>query len=131
MKQYKQFKGVYEKPKGKRFSLFTRNLVPGKKVYDEFLFKDKGIEFREWNHNRSKLAAALMKGVKEIGIKENDFILYLGAASGTTASHISDMFSRISRVKSIECEIIFWAADFSRSISWFTFFLSGKEVIVC
>ncbi len=91
MKQFKQFKGVYEKPKGKHFVLLTKNLTPGKKVYGENLVKEKGAEFREWDPNRSKLAAALMKGVKEVGIKENDFILYLGAASGTTASHISDV----------------------------------------
>ncbi len=91
MKQFKNFKAVYEKPRGKRFILLTKNIVPGKKVYDEPLIKDKGIEYREWNPNRSKLAAALMKGINDIHIKENDYILYLGAASGTTASHLSDI----------------------------------------
>ncbi len=102
MKQFKNFKGVYEKPRGKRFSLFTRNLTPGKKVYDEFLFKDKGVEFREWNPNRSKLAAALMKGISQIGIKENDFVLYLGAASGTTPSHISDIIGNNGFIYAID-----------------------------
>jgi len=91
MKQFKNFKGVYERPKGKRFSLLTKNLVPGKRVYGENLRREKGVEYREWDPNRSKLAAALMKDIKEIGIQEGSYVLYLGAASGTTPSHISDI----------------------------------------
>jgi fibrillarin-like pre-rRNA processing protein len=91
MKQFKNFKEVYERPKGKRFSLLTKSLNPGKRVYGENLRREKGVEYREWDPNRSKLAAALMKGVKEIGIQEGSYVLYLGAASGTTPSHISDI----------------------------------------
>ena len=94
MKQFKNFKGIYETQKGKRLVLLTKNLVPGKKVYGENLIRDGGIEYREWDPSRSKLAAALMKGASQIGIKENDFVLYLGAASGTTVSHISDIIGK-------------------------------------
>jgi fibrillarin-like pre-rRNA processing protein len=48
-------------------------------------------EFRVWDPYRSKLCAAIIKGLKEFPIKKNSKILYLGAASGTTASHISDI----------------------------------------
>jgi len=89
-----KFKGIYELKKGKRAILLTKNLVPGKKVYEERLYTEKGTEFREWDPKRSKLAAAILKDIKEIGIKKDDIILYLGAASGTTASHISDIIGK-------------------------------------
>ncbi len=117
MKQFKNFKGVYERPRGKRFSLLTKNLVPGKRVYGENLRREKGVEYREWDPNRSKLAAALMKGISQIGIKENDYILYLGAASGTTPSHISDIVGNKGFVYAIDFaprvvrELVFLSKD--------------------
>ena len=42
--------------------LFTRNLVPGMRVYGEGLFRERGTEYREWVHTRSKLAAYLKLG---------------------------------------------------------------------
>lgn len=71
--------------------LATRNIVPGHRVYGEKLFKWGEAEYREWNLYRSKLAGALANGLKEQPIREGDKILYLGVASGTTASHISDI----------------------------------------
>ena len=69
----------------------TLNLVPGERVYDEKLIKLKGLEYRVWNPRKSKLSAALMKKIKNFPFKENSKVLYLGAASGTTVSHISDI----------------------------------------
>ena len=37
----------------------TKNLDPGRKVYDEDLIDVKGVEYRTWNPYRSKLAAAI------------------------------------------------------------------------
>lgn len=88
-----RLQGIYEAEKGKK-KLFTINLSPGKKVYDESLIKDKGIEYRTWNPKKSKLAAAIMKGASQIGIKPNSTVLYLGCASGTTASHVSDIVGK-------------------------------------
>lgn len=93
MKETK-FKGIYELKIGKRSILLTKNLVLGRKVYEEKLLREKGTEFREWDPKRSKLAAAILKDVSEVGIKNDDVILYLGAASGTTASHISDIIGK-------------------------------------
>ncbi|MFB6190628.1 MAG: fibrillarin-like rRNA/tRNA 2'-O-methyltransferase [Candidatus Nanohaloarchaea archaeon] len=70
--------------------LFTENPVPGEKVYGEELVNSSDKELREWNPSRSKAAAALKKGV-ELEISKNDEMLYLGAASGTTVSHFSDI----------------------------------------
>lgn len=71
----------------------TENLVPGVSVYGEQLIKDqsKDVEYRIWNPNRSKLAAGLMNGLSSLDIHKDDKILYLGASTGTTVSHISDI----------------------------------------
>ncbi len=71
--------------------LYTKNLTPGKTVYGERLIKQDNVEYREWDPRRSKLCAAILKGAKGIDIRQGDIILYLGAASGTTSSFISDI----------------------------------------
>ena len=91
--EHRQLKGIYESEKGKK-RLFTINLSPGKKVYDEALIKEKGIEYREWNPRKSKIAAAIMKGASQIGIRPGSIVLYLGCASGTTCSHVSDIVGK-------------------------------------
>lgn len=72
--------------------IFTENpkSCKGLKVYNEKLIKYKENEFRSWNPYRSKLAAAILNGLS-IKIKPNSNVLYLGAATGTTVSHISDI----------------------------------------
>lgn len=78
--------------KGKvRSTFYTKNLVPGKAIYGEKLKKQGKDEFREWSSRRSKLGAALVKGVSQLGIKPGSNVLYLGCATGTTASHVSDI----------------------------------------
>ena len=70
---------------------YTRNLVPNDSTYWEVQRKIGGIEFRYWNPEKSKLAAFLVKKGKIFPFEVNSTILYLGAASGTTVSHISDI----------------------------------------
>ena len=70
---------------------YTRNLVPSDSTYWEVQRKIGGIEFRYWNPKKSKLAAFLVKKGKFFPFKLNSTVLYLGAASGTTVSHISDI----------------------------------------
>ena len=48
---------VYED--SNRRNIYTVNLVPGKKVYEEFIAKQNNIEYREWDPHSSKLAAAI------------------------------------------------------------------------
>ena len=70
--------------------LATRNLTPGISVYGEELITED-VEYRLWNPRRSKLSAAILNGLKNLNI-DNDFkVLYLGASTGTTVSHISDI----------------------------------------
>ncbi|TKJ17281.1 fibrillin [Candidatus Woesearchaeota archaeon B3_Woes] len=85
---------VYEEEKGRKKYLYTLNLTPGKKVYDERLVKQSDGEYREWNHRKSKLGAAILKGCPNIGIRKKDVVLYLGASTGTTPSHISDIVGK-------------------------------------
>jgi len=63
--------------------LFTENLecCIGEQVYNERLVKHKDKEFRSWNPYRSKLAAAILKGL-DFEIKPDSKVLYLGAATG-------------------------------------------------
>ena len=89
--QEHKFQGVYTARKGKRTLFVTKNLVPGRKVYGEDLIKDGKNEYRVWDIKRSKLGAALAKQVSQLGIYPGSKVLYLGASTGTTPSHVSDL----------------------------------------
>lgn len=82
--------------------LATCNLVPGRNVYGEFLVKHEAAEYRVWDPYRSKLAAAIMNGLETVPIKKGHAALYLGAASGTTASHVSDIVGDKGHVYCVE-----------------------------
>jgi fibrillarin-like pre-rRNA processing protein len=82
--------------------LATRNLTLGRTVYGERLVRFKKVEYRVWDAFRSKLAAAILKGVKVVPIVAGGSVLYLGAASGTTPSHVSDIVGEAGRVYCVE-----------------------------
>ena len=82
--------------------LATRNLAPGRPVYGERRIRFKRVEYRVWDAFRSKLAAAILKGVKKVPITPRSRVLYLGAASGTTASHVSDIVGEDGHVYCVE-----------------------------
>lgn len=83
--------GIFEVMKDKK-QLATKNLDLGKVVYGERLIQVEGIEYRTWDPRRSKLGAMVLKKFN-ISFKEDSTVLYLGAASGTTVSHVSDIVS--------------------------------------
>jgi len=83
---------VYEE-KGRR-NLYTVNLTPGKRVYEEFLLKQNNIEYREWDAYSSKLAASILNKCQNIFIRKGDVVLYLGSSTGTTCSHVSDIIGK-------------------------------------
>ncbi len=101
--KHERFAGVYwvELEDGTR-KLATVNLAPGTQVYGERLLKIQGVEYRLWDPYRSKLAAAILKGIKEAPIDQGKRVLYLGAASGTTASHVSDLIGPGGSIYCIE-----------------------------
>lgn len=82
--------------------LATKNLTPGKSIYGEHLISHKGVEYRLWDPFRSKLAAAILKGLNVVPIQLSHKVLYLGSASGTTASHVSDIVSVGGHVYCVE-----------------------------
>jgi fibrillarin-like pre-rRNA processing protein len=82
--------GVYTKNE----RLFTLNpeTCKGMRVYNEQLITEDNHEYRSWNPFRSKLAVALLKGLS-VPIHNDSKVLYLGAATGTTVSHLSDILT--------------------------------------
>eukprot|EP00118_Oscarella_pearsei_P018204 m.185434 g.185434 ORF g.185434 m.185434 type:complete len:342 (+) comp39336_c0_seq34:39-1064(+) len=93
--------------KGREDALVTRNLVPGESVYGEKRINIDGddgekVEYRVWNPFRSKLAAAIVGGIDKIHIRPGSRVLYLGAASGTTVSHVADIVGPEGLVYAVE-----------------------------
>lgn len=90
--------------------LVTKNSVVGESVYGEkrISVPDKDgeegakIEYRAWNPFRSKLAAGIVGGVGNIHMKPGSKVLYIGAASGTTVSHVSDLVGPEGAVYAVE-----------------------------
>jgi fibrillarin-like pre-rRNA processing protein len=82
--------------------LATPNLVEGLTVYGEKLVKIDDEEYRIWDPFRSKLAASLKKGLRDFPIGFGDKILYLGASTGTTVSHVSDLVGNKGLVFAVE-----------------------------
>jgi len=87
--------GVFIAKGGKDDALVTKNLDVGNSVYGEkrISVETEGgkVEYRVWNPFRSKLASSIVAGVENTFIGPNTKLLYLGAASGTTVSHCSDV----------------------------------------
>ncbi len=84
---------------GKNFATLN---VWKQRVYDEAVVKHKGKEYRIWNPRKSKLCAALHKGLKFLPLDKGTKVLYLGIASGTTASHISDIVGKEGVIYGVE-----------------------------
>jgi fibrillarin-like pre-rRNA processing protein len=84
----------------------TINAVPGKKVYDERLLKGTpetgGRELRIWDPFRSKLGGAIRKGLKTFPFTPGSKTLYLGASTGTTISHLSDIVGGEGEIYAVE-----------------------------
>jgi fibrillarin-like pre-rRNA processing protein len=103
VKPHPKFKEIYEvtlEDGAKR--LATRNLTPGLNVYGERLIKFKAVEYRVWDAFRSKLAGAIIRGLQNVPIESGSKVLYLGAASGTTPSHVSDIVGESGHVYCVE-----------------------------
>jgi rRNA 2'-O-methyltransferase fibrillarin len=98
--------------RGKEDALVTLNSTPGKSVYGEKRISvdvpsasgegTEKVEYRVWNPFRSKIAAAILGGVDNIHIAPGSKVLYLGGASGTTVSHVSDIVGPSGAVYAVE-----------------------------
>lgn len=109
-----RLKGLYTD--GKR--LFTRSLAPGQRPFDERIFREKGIEYRQIDVKKSKLAAAVIKGISQIGVQPGDVVLYLGASHGYTPSFMSDIIGE---------EGFMFALDFAPRVVRDLVFVSEKR----
>ena len=98
------FEGVYRFQIDGHWYLATTNLTPGITFYGEQTYEHEGVEYRSWNPTRSKLSAAIMKGLQSLPIRAGSMVLYLGVASGTTCSHVSDIVTDSGHT---------WAVDFA------------------
>lgn len=77
-------------------------MAPGVSVYGEQTIKFGGEEYRVWDPYRSKLSAAILKGLRDLPIKPGCRVLYLGASTGTTVSHVSDIIGGGGVVYAVE-----------------------------
>lgn len=84
--------GIYKNPRIGKNSMFTKSGAPGTSVYGERIFSSEKFEYRLWDPKRSKLGALYQKRAL-IPLSPGMRVLYLGASSGTTVSHVSDMLS--------------------------------------
>lgn len=76
----------------------SKNRTP---VYGEDITSIKGKWYREWDPKRSKLSAALKKKLRAFPFNRGTSCLYLGASTGTTVSHLSDILEG-GRVYAVE-----------------------------
>lgn len=90
-------------------------MTPGESVYGEKRISvsntqaggDGGevatsTEYRVWNPFRSKIAAGILGGIETIHMEPGSKVLYLGAASGTSVSHIADIVGPEGTVYAVE-----------------------------
>jgi len=89
------FDGVYREGR----NILTKNKFKGNTVYGEKIIYEKGNEYRLWDPERSKLAAAIQNGLRNFTIKKDYNVLYLGASSGTTPSHVADISNLVFAVE--------------------------------
>lgn len=92
------FNGVFSDAR----KLYTVN-SGSKPLFDEEILNVDGKDYRTWSPMRSKLAAAIVKGMPRLPVEKNSRVLYLGAAHGYTPSFMSD----------IAAEGIVFALDFA------------------
>src|SRR3989338_2258918 len=94
--------GIYTEKRGRKLLFATKNLALGRSVYGEELVREGKEEFRIWDPSKSKLCSGLLKGMTQCGVKPGYFVLYLGASSGTTVSHVSDIVGNGGGVFAVE-----------------------------
>jgi len=93
---------LLESHHGDRHELWTEPVGDPPPVYGERWVEAGGQRLRHFEPGRSKLAAAVIRGWTGDLPAPGERWLYLGAASGTTASHVADLVGPEGRVYAIE-----------------------------
>ena len=95
------FPGIFEDRIGKKAMLLTKSHVT-EPHFKERIIESNGTPYREWDPRTSKLAAAIVKGLRERCFREGDTVLYLGASHGVTASYISDILGESGTIVAVD-----------------------------
>ena len=88
-----RYDGVYTD--GRNFYTLSKDR---ESVYGEKIVRGKGGVYHLWNPRRSKLAASMNLRLKTFPFRGSK-VLYLGASTGTTVSHVSDLASVVWAVE--------------------------------
>ena len=91
IRNHPKFYNVFISGPQEKLTLYTKNVDIGYRVYGEKLIEYRGEEYREWDPFRSKLAALILENPTTSFLSKDFNCLYLGASSGTTISHLSDI----------------------------------------
>ena len=71
IRKHPKFHNVFISGPQERLKLYTKNLDVGKRISGEKLITYKGIEYREWDPFRSKLAALILANPITSFLSEN------------------------------------------------------------
>ncbi|MGB6500766.1 MAG: fibrillarin-like rRNA/tRNA 2'-O-methyltransferase [Thermoplasmata archaeon] len=101
-----------------RDELWTETVGELPSVYGEGWQERDGRQFRRFEPARSKLAAGIVAGWEGPLPRPGERWLYLGAASGTTASHVADLVGPTGRVYAVERSLRPFARLLATSERW-------------
>jgi fibrillarin-like pre-rRNA processing protein len=82
---------LYVRREGSRSSLWTATEAEPPSLYRERVIHAPRATLRSFDPTRSKLAAGILRGLRAPLPRPGERWLYLGAAGGTTASHVADL----------------------------------------
>jgi len=103
---------------GDRRELWTESVGDLPPVYGERWVEAGTRRLRHFEPGRSKLAAAVIRGWSGDLPAPGERWLYLGAASGTTASHVADLVGPPGRVYAVERSVRPFARLLSLAERW-------------
>ncbi len=121
IRNHPKFYNVFISGPQEKIKLYTKNLDVGYRVYGEKLIEYRGEEYREWDPFRSKLAALILENPANNFLSDDLNCLYLGASSGTTISHLSDI---------LRSSVIYGVEFAERSIRQLIQNTSGRKNII-
>ncbi len=96
---------LYRRHDGDRVELATLTIGSPPPVYGERWSSCADGLLRVWDPVRSKLAAGIVRGWEGVLPAPGERWLYLGVASGTTASHLADLVGPNGRVYGVDKSI--------------------------
>jgi len=109
---------LWRRRSGERVELWTEAAGSLPPVYGESWIERDGRRFRRFEPARSKLAAAVAAGWTGPLPRPGERWLYLGAASGTTASHVADLVGPSGSVYAVERSVRPFARLLATSERW-------------